>query len=716
MVSPADTLLTFGAANFAGGSTAGLLTAGAVITPIFTQNGSNSPASFAASGSHLLSIVQSQTGGLETITFGSAGAAASHPQNLAISGNQNVALHGNLYVGDSLIYNVGDGYLSSDPGSKATVVGPFVESSFNNFNVDTLELLRAGTPIVNPNSYSYWAPKYTRFAGSGQVLPDSIAFHAIEVTGSAQATGTQGSADSVFVNGGSFRVGPGNFGVNGDLRTLNGGTLTMTDAGTNLFVSGNASFGGGSTAGLLTAGTITMYGGSLQEGGGAADAFAPSGTTVSFQGSDFQQGITFAHPGSSFFHDLLSSNGLGVVLHGIVPVNGNASISGGIQGDTIVIQGVASFNNPVAPGAYAVNLKDVEVANGFTTNDTWVVPVTHFIGPTALPAITYNGNVVVNAPVTVPSGGALGIHNLYVMGPNSTSYSGSYPTASFTLAPGVLQTVDSSVQVQYGQFTLGGGRLIAGTDMNIEIGSTLTMTSPSDSIQLGRDLWMLGNSTAGLLTDGHLLIGRDLRQGGDPQSFAPSGNHVTEFVGPGQSAGTTHVIDFASPLGSHFANLTDNYPDTLWLQSTDTTIVTGTLSTQSAPFTLPLTIRGPGGGSYYPLAFGQANVHAAVFDSVPAVFHDAGSLVAFDSVSFRAPTDGFTQFSATGPAGDTVVITNPIFTVIGSGTGLYVAAVNTSGSGTFTVQAAQSNVSQAEFDAHVLGDTLLTIIQWLLPS
>ncbi|MGH7733801.1 MAG: hypothetical protein ACREOE_08925, partial [Gemmatimonadales bacterium] len=481
---------------------------------------------------------------------------------------------------------------------------------------------------------------------------------------------------------------------------------------------GNAMFGGGSTTGLLTAGTITLWSGSIAQvnGSGATDAFASSGTAVVFSGSDFKQNVSFANPGPSHFQDFKSTNQLGMIVVGTMPVYGNLVDSGTVQGDTIRVNGSAELNAYLA-GVFSVTLKDFEVAGGLATNDNWAVDWTHFTGPTALPAITYNGNVVINAPVIdtalVP---ARGIHNLLVAGPGAPGYAGASATASFNLAPGVLQTVDSVVNVQQGDLDPNGGHLLVSTGLTVGAGGTLTMTHASDSLEVLGSATFAGNSTAGRLTDGRLLIRGHLAQSGDPQAFAPSGSHVTELTSSYTYTPTRHDITFTNPATSGFANLVDNFPDTLNLLSADTTVVRGRLSTQPAPLAGPLTIRGPGGGTYYPLAFSEADVHGAVFDSVPAVFNVADSLIAFDSVTFNAPTDGFTQFTANGQAGASIIITSPIFTTIGSGTGFYVAANNTTGSGTFTVEASQSNVSQAEFDAHTLGNVLLTLIQWLLPS
>ncbi|MGH7591202.1 MAG: hypothetical protein ACREL2_07155, partial [Gemmatimonadales bacterium] len=184
MSDPADTVIVFGPATFAGGSTTGLLTAGYFETPILRQNATGSTASFSASGSHLLAIVGNQTGGAEQIDFQSAGAAASHPQNLSLSGNQTVDLASNLFVADTFFYNVGDGVVNGAAGATVTVGGPLMINSFPNLFVDTLEL-RDPTPIQGSYAPGTWVPKVTRFAGINQVIRDTNSYHTVVITGSA---------------------------------------------------------------------------------------------------------------------------------------------------------------------------------------------------------------------------------------------------------------------------------------------------------------------------------------------------------------------------------------------------------------------------------------------------------------------------------------------------------------------------------------------------
>src|SRR5512146_627443 len=162
---------------------------------------------------------------------------------------------------------------------------------------------------------------------------------------------------------------------------------------------------------------------------------------------------------------------------------------------------------------------------------------------------------------------------------------------------------------------------------------------------------------------------------------------------------------------SAFQDLREDYPDTLAIFNGEADVV-GTFTVTHAIFQNGLLIRsGLGNGL---LKFGTADVHAAVFDSVTAQFLRAAPLVAFDSVTFNAPTDGFTQFMANGRAGDTLTISNTVFTTVGTGTGNYISATNLDGSGLFTVLALLPNLGSAEFTAHIAPDVFSTIV-WDVP-
>ncbi|HEU5358679.1 MAG TPA: hypothetical protein VFU45_06155, partial [Gemmatimonadales bacterium] len=247
---------------------------------------------------------------------------------------------------------------------------------------------------------------------------------------------------------------------------------------------------------------------------------------------------------------------------------------------------------------------------------------------------------------------------------------------------------------------------------NIGTGGTLVMTNTADSLEVVQGATFGGNSTAGLLTAGTLILDGDFTQTGDPKAFAPSGTHLTVFNPATRSGGVTHAISFSNPTTSTFQDLREDYPDTLSIFNGEAD-VHGTLTVNHAALQNGLVIRsGLGNGL---LRFGTADVHAAVFDTVTAQFlRTTTPLVAFDSVTFNAPTDGFTQFMANGHAGDTLTISNTVFTTVGTGTGNYISATNLDGTGLFTVLALLPNLGSAEFNAHILPDPFSTIV-WDVP-
>jgi hypothetical protein len=241
------------------------------------------------------------------------------------------------------------------------------------------------------------------------------------------------------------------------------------------------------------------------------------------------------------------------------------------------------------------------------------------------------------------------------------------------------------------------------------------MTHASDTVQVEGNAVFGGNSTAGMLTNGTLILRHNLTQSGDAHAFAPSGSHVTSFQGLSYSSGLDHTISFANPATSAFANLREDFPDTLTLQSA--VAATGRLTITHAVFEPGLLVRGT---AQQTLSFGGSDIHSAVFDSIPVVYTKTDAFIAFDSVTFNAPVDAFTQFTANAPAGDTMILSNTVFTVVGdgsgggTGTGTYIAANNTTGSGLLVVQALLPNLGSAEFTAHTLADGF-SEIDWVVP-
>ncbi len=110
MLSIADSVTVLGNANFNGGSTNGLLTAGVLrVNGNFTQGGASSVAAFAPSGTHLTRLGSAAA---TTATFASpgAGAAGSHFKNLDLTAaTGGVTLGSNAIVDSAFAVSVGAG-------------------------------------------------------------------------------------------------------------------------------------------------------------------------------------------------------------------------------------------------------------------------------------------------------------------------------------------------------------------------------------------------------------------------------------------------------------------------------------------------------------------------------------------------------------------------------------------------------------------------------
>ena len=112
----------------------------------------------------------------------------------------------------------------------------------------------------------------------------------------------------VVLNGGTLDLNGDIVNAGGNFATLNGGLLKSLTAGSTLNVTSNASFAGASTIGSLTAGLLSV-GGNFTQGGPAASSFvADILHTTHFTGGTVYN-VTFNAPASSRFGKLLFDSG-----------------------------------------------------------------------------------------------------------------------------------------------------------------------------------------------------------------------------------------------------------------------------------------------------------------------------------------------------------------------------------------------------------------------
>lgn len=458
-----------------------------------------------------------------------------------------------------------------------------------------------------------------------------------------------GSAENVVISApmtlsgntvmaGNLTVNAGTVNLNGHTLTVSSfnttgtGTVTMTNVLDSLIVQGNATFGGGSTSGTMTAGVLRVTGDFLQASANSNQSFAASGTHKTVLGN-FGTTAKFESLGGSVFQDLdittpdgqvtfLSSSAVMGNLHNLGP--GSLELDTTfmvVLGDAISVGG-ATVNSASGSGGMTLTGTGRTLAGDFTT-------------------------------VALLIGG------------------------SYTLT----DTTDADiVSVSGGNLKINGQELTTG-DLSIINGGTLTMINPQDSVFVLGDAIFDGGSTAGLLTEGAIVLDGNLFQGpaSDPAAYAPSGNHSLILQG---SAIQDLFFTNPGPSASHLQNVV--VANTVGGVTVDTVYVLGQAA--FAP-TAPNIILGSGPGSRLVLSY--LDVNGATFDNLQVQTPADGSVTftQFDNVTFQnAQLDSFTQLQVTAPGGAlapvTLTFNNLTFTPLAAGnTGLYLDGTSSNGLG-----------------------------------
>jgi Bacterial Ig-like domain (group 1) len=157
---------------------------------------------------------------------------------------------------------------------------------------------------------------------------------------------------------------------------------------------------------------------------------------------------------------------------------------------------------------------------------------------------------------------------------------------------------------------------------------TLRMTTPGALVDVQGAANFHGGSTAGLLTDGMLLLRQDLVQAGTPGAFAASGAHVTRFSTEGVQA-----ITFANPgsdaSSSHFADVEVAQSSSARLDLHSDIVVLGQLRETMA---LPAQIRGDAVRRI--VTAGGASLDGIRLDRVLLSLVDGAAVTQFANVTF----------------------------------------------------------------------------------
>ena len=245
MTNAADALNVGGDANFAGGSTAGLITTGTiafgghVMVPLaanaFAPSGNNT-AAFVGTAQQNVTVAAPTVPTVQNcVSTNAVGVLLASP----------ITIQGNATMG---------GPVSSAPLTiNGTLTDPAVQ-----LTAAGLTLGNATTPLSN----TFAILSDVMFTGNAAALNAPL-----EVFG-----GVTIAAGNLAVNGQQFFV-------NGMFATTGTGTLTMNNAADSLLIVGQATFSGGTEAGLLTNGTLGILTSLVASGPGQ---FAASGSHTTY--------------------------------------------------------------------------------------------------------------------------------------------------------------------------------------------------------------------------------------------------------------------------------------------------------------------------------------------------------------------------------------------------------------------------------------------------
>ncbi|MBL8980166.1 MAG: hypothetical protein JNM53_17270, partial [Gemmatimonadetes bacterium] len=512
-------------------------------------------------------------------------------------------------VGGTLSLTGNRSFFEGGPGS---AIGPVILSGTQAFVSHY-----GGTqgPVTASGTAAFWeAGGAVTITGSPAVQLTGTAF--VSSFGGPAVVTINGDV-TVGGSGAFFDVSGGDhFTINGNLTTTGGGYLQMTQATDTVEVNGNISFGGGDESGRLIAGMLFVSG-NFSQTGGATSFVGSGSHTVFLDGAGAQTlNFASPGFAASRFHNVIIANSAGGVTAtsdlyatgtaGVTPtavrtLSGNGSTlfttilnvsnftfsnlllnfagSTVVTFDTVTFQGYAPTATPLTiahPGAAApLPFLDVSFSvvptSGFyisatDTNPTDGVPlVIDMVSPSpADPAgrVQTAGGATVNwsgaAPVITWTGAVSTAWNVAGnWSTNAVPASGdSVVIIAATNQPVLTAPVSvGAVDIQGGTLTLNGSPMTVGRSFRTGGTGTVTMTNPADDLFIGGDAIFAGGNELGLMSTGLTRIGGSLSQlaSNSPDSYHPSGNHTTEFLGTafGISFATPNII----PGSSHFQNL-----------------------------------------------------------------------------------------------------------------------------------------------------------------
>jgi alpha-tubulin suppressor-like RCC1 family protein len=629
MTSAADTLRVLGNARFAGGSTDGLLTAGALfVAGSFEQrNSTDTDESFQARDAH------------RTIFNGSA--------------QQQVIPEGQLEFGHLDIANNGGvrGFLETDVEVQGTFrIATAVEVNMFDVTLDLEDsvVTVAGSRLTGGRMHlegvmaiaGAFDPGTVEFEGEGQRIQPGLAYNNVEIRDSVLLTGATTFAGFLHI------IEDGNLVLNG--QSLNAaalnvggidggqGTLTMKSPADVLVVAGDALFDGEQVSDALTAGTLRVAGSFAVPRG----RFVASGTHRTVLDGTAAQQLDLS--ADADFHDLEITNPVGPISFpaGDDAFSGFTATGKFAIRTAVVVNGAGArvdvTDSVVTVSGSSLSLGSLILRDRFRLQGTTAVVNFEFAGANQdIPSNIAYENVTVTGQARL-------------VGPTALS------DFAFIHGP------QSNLTLNGHRLTVGGSFFVGSFDTE---GGTLTMTNATDSLDVGDDFAMAGASTAGLLSAGTIVARGGFFADRDPLAYQPSGTHRTVLAGT-----ALQRVSFANPgaATSRFNHLLlANTSGGMWMESP--VFVAGTLVASSSQLV-------SGNGNHL-LNVGGVDLKTVSFDRIPLTI-GAGAIARFDSVTFSNQNPALTQLAIAHPgAGSPFTFTGTRFLTTPT-TGLYVSATD----------------------------------------
>jgi len=300
-----------GAAQFSGGDTTGLLTAGTLNIKGNFISDTSSLTNFAPSGTHL-TVLNGTASQLVSTIF--PGPSNNRFQNLRLANTAGAVFSTNTQVNGNFDVTAA---ANVSGGGTITIVGAMTTPSGS--AVTTAGVTLGGVLSVGGS----FTPVLTTFAGVGQTVPNVLGYQNVVITGTASVPSAATISGNLTISGGTLDIASAAVAVLGNFSTTSGGLLKMQNSSGLLAVIGNATFSGGSTSGLLTAGTLNLLGNFTSDTSSLTN-FAPSGSYLTVFNGTAAQSVSFSFPGATNnrFQDLSVINTAGVSLSSNVVVNG----------------------------------------------------------------------------------------------------------------------------------------------------------------------------------------------------------------------------------------------------------------------------------------------------------------------------------------------------------------------------------------------------------